>query len=278
MLTLKTGDRLKDVAAIDWPAIVEYMGQYERSQLGLAGADGAVDRALAMRNKPAAASNSGQSKKSASNIECYNCHKLGHYAAECPHPDRRQKEKQQGEGQWKRQSKNKSATPKAARAAKASGSTTSEDDSDDAAAEGKSSRRNGAGGAEQANMMRALNRFAGADGVGDDEDEDLSAAPVSQRRHAPAGRSYLARVLVGLASPAQMKKTSSSQELPVTAMKRPHDPQCKVTEKPAEKKKVTFGPQTEAKAKESSRRAPPSRNRWMWHCAPPPEQLTQEPR
>ena len=259
VLTLKTGDRLKDVAAIDWPAIVEYMGQYERSQLGLTGTDGAVDRALAMRNKPAAAaSNSGQNKKSSlhrsgGDIECYNCHKLGHYAAECPRPDRRQKEQGDRDGQWKRQQgKSKGAHSKAAaaRAAKTSGSA-SEGESDDAGAESKPPRRDGASGAtEKANMMRALNRFAELHAESDsDEDEDtvsVRSEPLSQRRgRAPAGRSYLARVLVGLASATQPKLSSSSsnsQQRPVTATK-----------------KVTFGPQTEAKAKESNRRAPQSR-------------------
>lgn len=252
VLTLKTGDRLKDAAAIDWPAIVEYMGQYERSQIGLAGVDPAVDRALALRSK-LGMNHGGQAlggKKSASNIECYNCHKLGHYAAECQQPDRRHKE-QNKEGQWKRQGKNnlKSADPKATRTPKAS-SAASDSDSDDApsGATGKPSRRtgtqSGAAGGEQANMLRVLNRFTGLSLEPTEEDQHQQSGSLSlPLSHAPASsrRSYLARVLVGLASPALNQMESNSPE-----------------QKPAEKKKVTFGPKTEATTKEAIRRAPPA--------------------
>lgn len=102
VLTLKTSSRVTDTDKINWPAIVEYMSQYERAQLGLGEAAEKEERAMVARTRPAgnpwkkvtqpskspssqSPSSSGK-KKSLSEIRCYNCQKMGHYASKCPSP------------------------------------------------------------------------------------------------------------------------------------------------------------------------------------------------
>ena len=102
VLTLKTGDRVKDPVKIDWPAIVEYMSQYERSQQSLGETD--ADRAMAARHgakppfksyKTAASTSStsnnqksggGSSAPPLNTIQCWNCKQMGHYASDCSKP------------------------------------------------------------------------------------------------------------------------------------------------------------------------------------------------
>ena len=244
VLTLKTGDRLKDPATIDWSAIAEYMGQYERSQLALGDTDGAGDRAMAMRNKPAGGgSKSKKPPGDFKDVECFNCHKYGHYANDCPLPDRRQK-----------LGKKKGANPRHSTEARGAKASASDGESD---VEGRS-RRGGAIGAEHANMARGRgsNRFAELTESDDDQDED--EAKSTQKRAVQMERSYLARVLVGLATtsrPSQTKKNtmSNSPEQLASAQSMKHrSGETHSTANPEPRKKVAFGPQTEAHAKESS--------------------------
>ena len=148
VLTLKTGDKLKDPAAIDWSSVTEYMAQYERSQHGLGTTDSVTDRALALRNRPASEnSRSRRAPGALSDVECYNCNEFGHYASDCPWPDRRQKKKN---GQWQRHQNSERSGPvpsknRGARHTAAESADSSEDDgrSDDSSvsAEGESKSR-----------------------------------------------------------------------------------------------------------------------------------------
>src|SRR6476661_6297557 len=83
VLTLKTGERLKDPASIDWPYVAEYMAQYERSQMGLGDStnSSAGDRVMAARGRPSTHSGNGSgasaskpasgAKRDHSDVECY---------------------------------------------------------------------------------------------------------------------------------------------------------------------------------------------------------------
>ncbi len=85
VLTLKTGDRLKDPAKIDWTSITDYMAQYERSQVHL-GEIGVNNHERTM----AARANAARRQNTTLSVKCFNCHKKGHYATQCDQPDRRQ--------------------------------------------------------------------------------------------------------------------------------------------------------------------------------------------
>jgi hypothetical protein len=229
VLTLKTSDRVKDPATIDWPAIAQFMAQYERAQLGLGSTEGAGDRAMAARTRPPASSGGGKPQggraRDTSGVECYNCHKLGHYASSCPLPSRRKKDGHEGRvKQNKRQGGASSRKP----ADGASPGASDNDEGSEPEGQSSSSSRTGAWpptaqGSGRLNMVRGLNRFA-----------PLKSADDRGRERTVGARSYCARVLAGLQPSA-----------------RPPTPQKK-----DEKKKVSFGPPTEAKAREATRRSP----------------------
>ena len=230
VLTLKTGDRLKDPEAIDWPYVANYMAQYERSQLGLGDTDspGAGDRAMAARSRPTdapAGNKSAGADRDTSKIECYNCHKLGHYASRCKLPDRRLKGGQEGRPQKQHHQRSRQGS-----------------ESDDGAeqSESKASAASAAGpGAPRVHMARQLNRFAPLRSIDDDSEQ------IHNRRD--GAESYAARVLAGLKVPAQHLPRDPAATAPL--------PPRIVVEK---KKHVSFGPPTEAKARESERRQPSS--------------------
>lgn len=200
VLTLKASAGLKDPTAVNWTEIAEYMAQFERAQLGLGEIQGGTssDRAMAARSKsqPSEAPARNNSK-----VECYNCHKLGHYASRCPEEDRRKHKSggskgQRGKSGWKSRS---------------SGDRSGDESSDETPANVNSAR----GGSRYSPLSS------------DDDD----AAP-------KAGRSYLARVLAGL----DVQKSKPADEKLQRAVEK--------------KKSVVFGPKTEAKSRESDRRAP----------------------
>jgi hypothetical protein len=248
VLTLKTSDRLKDPAVIDWPAIAEYMAQYERSQLGLGDTEGAGDRAMAARNKPSASTGGGKPPggRDTSDVECYNCHRLGHYASSCPLPSRRQKNGHEGRP---KQNKRQGGASSRKSAGGASPGVSEDDDGDES--EGKVSPRTwppaGQGG-QRVNMVRSLNRFTP---LASEDDRGRVAA-----------RSYCARVLAGLqqgARPAALAKKAAEPASPaLKRLKHPGEEQGvpRAGDKKEEKKKVSFGPPTEAKSRESNRRSP----------------------
>jgi hypothetical protein len=244
VLTLKTGERLKDPAAIDWPYVANYMAQYERSQLGLgdtvSDSPGAGDRAMAARSRPPPAAPSAGKKPSAtgrdhSDVECFNCHKFGHYASRCPLPDRRQKGDQEGRPHQKphqQQQHDKRGAPPSRKPAAGFVSRNASDDDDggNSSSEGKTSPRLSSGaGSSRVNAARQLNRFALLSGSEDDGERWLPANSMN--------RSYCARVLAGMKS--------------VPAPPSPAAPRLS-----NEKKTVRFGPPTEASARERERRSP----------------------
>jgi hypothetical protein len=204
VLTLKTGDRLKDPSKIDWTYIVEYMGQFERSQLGLndrdmeaPGADSNY-RAYAVRQKQQY--NGDRSKKPhgynhLADVKCYNCNKLGHYASDCSRPDRRQQSKQCRGGK-PRDEDSTSEVEDSDQHTDAAGAS----DSDDAD-EGRQRRRRVD---EQVNMSRALSSMKL------DERRDTDGEHTARTSTAGVRRSYLMRASIG--QEQHQKQTRPEQE------------------------------------------------------------------
>jgi hypothetical protein len=159
VLTLKTGDRLKDPAKVDWPYVVEYMNQFERSQLGLGDAESASEKAMAARARVPSHKVSTQSgSRPLSEIECFNCHEKGHYRSTCPKPKVKSYKGKRQDG----------ATKKAQGTASAWSKNSSEDESDSAAP-----KKAG----ERANLARGANRY---DALSSEDEEDQ--APLKPER------------------------------------------------------------------------------------------------
>lgn len=205
VLTLKTGDRLKDESKIDWPAITEYMSQYERSEQFLRMVDGNANRTLATRGKlsgPATAdgikkksikaSGAGNGNGDSAGVRCYNCDQLGHYASDCPLPDRRKKRGSHPKESHARKGGRKREDPRSGRD---SGSG-----SDESAEEGKPHRSRPPAG--RANMSRQNDRANPFDPLSGEDSDDAAEEPrtpaARRTERSDPGRSYLARVLAGL--------------------------------------------------------------------------------
>ena len=186
VLTLKTSERLKDPAKIDWKEIAEFMAQYERSQHGLGETnDTTAERAMAARGNSPSASSSGYTQvqrksrqqrlaqpRPLSEVECFNCGKRGHYRSECRAP-RKAMSAQQAQpgtrtGASPRQGGQRSVIPKPQRSPSPSVSDESESEE-----EGKVKNR--------ANMAQCT--------------KEISAVIGSDYR---GGYTYCARVIAGL--------------------------------------------------------------------------------
>src|SRR5690606_24819242 len=97
VLTLQTSDRMKDPKTIDWPAIVEYMAQYERNQQAPENSSDYAMFAHGGRSSNhkayGARQNGSRPSRSMSDVKCYNCQKMGHFAIACPHPNAKKQDK-----------------------------------------------------------------------------------------------------------------------------------------------------------------------------------------
>jgi hypothetical protein len=195
VLTLKTGDRLKDPAKVDWPAIAEYMAQYERSQEHL-GETGEGERAFVARGWPQSSSASSVSSSDpggrgvpawVKSAQCYNCDKKGHLSKYCPEP--RRPRRQRPEGKKPRKGANKKSNGSWSHGGNASGSSGAESESD---SEPK---------VKKTNMALQVNRYAVLQEVENDEETEPT-------RPWSGNRSYLARV---------MNATSASASRPSSA-------------------------------------------------------------
>jgi len=186
VLTLKTGDRLKDPATIDWPAITEYMAQYERSQESL-GETGEGERAFVARGRPQHTSSSSLSNPSGrgssagdrdwkKTVVCFNCQQKGHIQKECPQP-RTKPWRRDGRGGRGRGPGRQAPSQKDKQSwSQIAGASLSESDSDVEAP------------MKRGQMARRVNRFAALQG--DEEADDVQSTPT-----ASVSRSYLARLM-----------------------------------------------------------------------------------
>jgi hypothetical protein len=233
VLTLKTSDRLRDPVTIDWSYVAEYMAQYERSQLGLGETEGisANDRAMAARGSTPGSAPSSSANRHA-DVECYNCHRKGHFASKCREPDRRQ---YAANGHQHRMSR-----------------------SGNHGEEGASSP---AQSAPRVNAARN-NYF---DPLIEVVNERHNANQLESCNGREVGRSYLARAMTGLTG--TQKKSDDESTSNLKRLRRPGEFKP-LTATPAaapapaasskSSKPATFGPKTEAKSRESERRSPAS--------------------
>lgn len=178
VLTLKTSERLKDVAKIEWASIAQFMAEFERSQLALGEGDGAADRAMAARNAASAAAaqqSSSFSRGAPDTRTCFNCGKPGHIKRQCP-----LKPRAHDSEAWQTQHRKEGP-----RQTHPSGQKKSASDSDNDEPEGPRIQQGA-----RANVARGDNRFEALSDV----EDDAQAAPRNP------GRSYCARVLAGIAS------------------------------------------------------------------------------
>jgi len=104
VLALRASDKLKDAGSIDWEEITRFINSHEREVTRLDGDDGnkrssdnsamsvtsAASRVFNGNKQHSSSSNSSGSsgstwrKKPLSEIQCYGCHKFGHFQSKCP--------------------------------------------------------------------------------------------------------------------------------------------------------------------------------------------------
>lgn len=213
VLTLKTGNRVTDTDKIDWPAIVEYMSQYERAQLGL-GESESAERTMAARARPpwqkssspagkqsqSSSSAAAASKRPLSEVTCFNCQKKGHFANHCTAPRSARPPSQHRRSRSNERHPSKQSDSSWSQVAGGSRSSNSSDDESDRPSSKKPS--------ERTNMVRTSNRYSELEQPRDEVEP--KAAPSS------SSRSYAALALVATTS----SKASSAASSASTASKK----------------------------------------------------------
>jgi hypothetical protein len=190
VLALQTAGKLTDSETIDWRAVTEAIGQFERKQNEL----GEGTSASAMVARGARGFQQPQRWQSAANqsstvsqddVKCYNCHQHGHYASSCPKPPTKETLKAQAAKAAKNaatasQSGAKGGRSSRVRPSKAKIATSDSSSEDDGEARLSSMRR--------ANMARSNNPYAalavpdpptGASGVCNDTGRTYAAVAMA---------------------------------------------------------------------------------------------------
>ena len=260
VLTLKTGDRLQDTDKIDWPYIADYMAHFERSQQGLsdtAPAEG-NDRGYGARQPQQHGNNQQKKLSNMSAVKCFNCNKMGHFAADCNKPNKRQKDEQGSRRNNDAGSRDNDA--KSGKKNNSSRSNNSSSDSDDSWEEGKPRPRvRFEGRGNSARAVTPMNRFNALRNGDDDSDEDEpSDMPVQDEG---VGYSYLARALAGLQAGKSSEGKSNQQQQQdspreLKRLKHGADPEPPKQNNRAAAEEPVRQQSARSSIKESTRRAP----------------------
>ena len=220
VLTLKTGDRLQDTDKIDWSYIADYMAQFERSQQGLNDSMSAEgnDRGYGARQLQQYGNNQQKRSANMSAVKCYNCNKMGHYAAECSEKPRRQRNEQEPGRNNDAGSRDNDA--KTQKKNNSSRSNNWSSDSDDPYEEEKPRSRVHY---ERGNSART--RKNRSDTLRDDDPDEEDEPSNTYAYSGGIGHSYLARALVGLEGRSEESKSyQQRQKDSPRKMKRVTDP------------------------------------------------------
>lgn len=205
VLALAASNKLKDPAAIDWPAVVVFMNTHERSEQRLTNAENQREE-MQMAN----AVSSGRAwvkNKSSPEVECYNCHEKGHIKPNCP---------RLAESQNKLVANNSNAASLLRCASCGSTNHSSGDHDDSKVPMWRRNRPNRAAAAAQANAAKgnadaSLNRAnAGVSEAGDQKSESEFTVPnKTSKSPQRSAHAYVFRV-VNRFSPLQKMQSSKS--------------------------------------------------------------------